>query len=316
MFEPNGAMVGPRRGHAGAARLMGMLLRRIADRLLRPGALSVPAHVVVAELADAELADAELVRIPLDHLRIENLVRVSGQNARHIDALSEVAGALPPIVVHRPSMTVIDGAHRVRAAQSAGAQWIDAVYFDGDDAEALLLAVRLNRGHGLPLSAADRRAAAEQAMSFFPEWSDRTLGEAVGLSERAIAGVRKRRSVHPRRIRLDQPKPPRQMLDRARRAGRFCLEHPSRATHSDQPPALQALRTDPALAATAAARQLLLAFESLPWDPAVWSALSEDLSPHSAASIAELARRQAENWAALADSARRQADSIAETSAA
>ncbi|WP_051177897.1 ParB/RepB/Spo0J family partition protein [Nocardia concava] len=281
MFEPSGAAVGPRRGHAGAVRLMGMLLRRIADRLLRPGAIPAPAHTLVAELAEAEL-----VRIPLDRLRIENLVRISGENARHIDALAEVAGTLPPIVVHRPSMTVIDGAHRVRAAQSAGAQWIDAVYFDGDDAEVLLLAVRLNSGHGLPLSAADRRAAAEQAMSFFPEWSNRTLAEAVGLSERAIAGVRKRRSVNPRRIRLDQP------------------------------PALQALRTDPALAATAAARQLLLAFESLPWDPAVWSAVSEDLSPHSAALIAELARRQADHWAALADSARRQADSIAETSAA
>ncbi|GAB0107265.1 hypothetical protein JMUB6875_62590 [Nocardia sp. JMUB6875] len=298
-------MIEMRRNVPGA-RFLGGLVRRLAHRVLRPGEIaSYPEDLT------AELAESEIVRIPLDRLRIENLVRVSGENARHIDALSEVAGALPPIVVHRPSMTVIDGAHRVRAAQSAGAQWIDAVYFDGDDAQVLLLAVRLNSGHGLPLSAADRRAAAEQAMSFFPEWSNRMLGEAVGLSERAIAGVRKRRSMHPRRIRLDQPKPSRQALDRARR---FCAERPGRATHSE-PPALQALRTDPALA-TAAARQLLLAFESLPWDPAVWSALSEDLSPHSAALIADLARRQAENWSALADSARRQADSIAETSAA
>ncbi|MFC9996916.1 ParB N-terminal domain-containing protein [Nocardia sp. NPDC127526] len=132
------------------------------------------------------------MRIPLYRLRIESMVRKAGEVARHIDALSDVAAALPPIVVHRPRMTVIDGLHRVRAAQACGAQWIDAVYFDGDDGQAFLLAVQLNNAHGLPLSTSDRKAAAERALTFYPAWSNRKLGEVVGLPERVIADIRKR----------------------------------------------------------------------------------------------------------------------------
>ncbi|GAB4584784.1 hypothetical protein [Nocardia sp. IFM 10818] len=132
------------------------------------------------------------VRIPLYRLHIESMVRKSGEVGRHIDALSDVAAALPPIVVHRPRMTVIDGLHRVRAAQACGAQWIDAVYFDGDDGQALLLAVQLNNAHGLPLTTSDRKAAAERALAFYPAWSDRKLGEAIGLPESVIADIRKR----------------------------------------------------------------------------------------------------------------------------
>ncbi|MEC3952781.1 ParB/RepB/Spo0J family partition protein [Nocardia sp. CDC153] len=162
--------------------------------LLRPGEVTTP----------PELADAELVRIPLYRLRIDNPVRISGENSRYVDALAEVYAALPPVVVHRPSMTVIDGAHRVRAAQSAGGQWIDALYFDGDDAQAFLLAVRLNSGPGLPLSAAERKAAAARALSYFPDWSNRTLAEEVGLSERAVASIRKRSAAAPVRARSER----------------------------------------------------------------------------------------------------------------
>lgn len=135
---------------------------------------------------------APVVRIPLYRLRIDHRIRRSGENIRHVNTLSDVAALLPPIVVHRSNMTVIDGAHRVRAAHHTGAQWIDAVYFDGDEAQAFLLAVRLNNTHGLPLSAADRMAAAEQALTFYPDWTDYQLAQAIGLSERAIALIRKR----------------------------------------------------------------------------------------------------------------------------
>ncbi|MGW4355758.1 hypothetical protein ACWELJ_27075, partial [Nocardia sp. NPDC004582] len=161
----------------------------LAARLMRSMGLRTYRCVNVRGL---EPNPTQIVRISLDRVRIGAALRQSGENARHVAALAEVAAALPPIVVHRPSMTVIDGAHRVRAAQSSGSQWIDAVYFDGDDGQALLLAVRLNTAHGLPLSAADRKAAAEQALAYYPDWSNRRLGMALGLSERAIAAVRRR----------------------------------------------------------------------------------------------------------------------------
>ncbi|MEC3916069.1 ParB/RepB/Spo0J family partition protein [Nocardia sp. CDC160] len=179
------------------------LRERFVYWLLRPGEVTTP----------PELADAELVRIPLYRLRIDNPVRISGENARYIDALAEVAAALPPVVVHRPSMTVIDGAHRVRAAQSAGGQWIDALYFDGDDAQAFLLAVRLNTGPGLPLSAAERKAAAARALSYFPDWSNRMLAEEIGLSERTVASIRKRSAAKPLRIRTEHRSLPARTAD-------------------------------------------------------------------------------------------------------
>ncbi|WP_368858328.1 ParB/RepB/Spo0J family partition protein [Nocardia alni] len=64
---------------------------------------------------------------------------------------------LPPIIVHRESWHVIDGVHRVRAAQLRGDSTILARLFDGGEADAFVLAVTSNTRHGLPLSSADWR---------------------------------------------------------------------------------------------------------------------------------------------------------------
>ena len=70
-------------------------------------------------------------------------------------------------------MRVIDGTHRLRAALLRGVDVIDVLYFDGPDADAFVLAVELNHTHGLPLSRADRTAAAERIIGSHPDWSDR-----------------------------------------------------------------------------------------------------------------------------------------------
>ncbi|MET8878881.1 ParB N-terminal domain-containing protein [Nocardia sp. NPDC004604] len=101
-------------------------------------------------------------------------------------------GSLPPIVVHRATMMVVDGVHRVRAAQCRGLESIDAVFFEGDVRQAFVLAVHLNSRHGLPLSLADRKSAAERILRDFPEWSNRKLGEVAGLSDKTIAAIRRR----------------------------------------------------------------------------------------------------------------------------
>ncbi len=62
-------------------------------------------------------------------------------------------------------MRVIDGLHRVRAAQLAGRLEIDIEYFDGTDNEAFALSVHLNVGHGLPLGMEDRKSAASIILS-------------------------------------------------------------------------------------------------------------------------------------------------------
>lgn len=262
-----------------------------------------------------EADPAELVRIPLDRLRIGTVIRQSGQNARHVAALSEVAAALPPIVVHRPSMTVIDGVHRVRAAQDSGSQWIDAVYFDGDDGQALLLAVRLNTAHGLPLSAADRKAAAEQALAYYPDWSNRRLAMAIGLSERAIAAIRRKSATAPGRETHPVAAVSVAPADLQHRYERAHVGHALPVSRRPEPApdrayptrALRNLCSDPALSRTESGRQLLALLALIPADPEAWADLADNLPPYHAALIADLAAQQARNWAALARSATRHA---------
>ncbi|QIS14255.1 ParB/RepB/Spo0J family partition protein [Nocardia arthritidis] len=121
--------------------------------------------------------------------------RTAGADADHVRVLAESATALPPIVVHRQTMQIIDGLHRLRAAQLRGDSTIAAVFFDGSANEAFILAVKLNATHGLPLSLADRKAAALRILSSFPEWSDRAVAATVGVSPKTVSAIRRRSTV-------------------------------------------------------------------------------------------------------------------------
>lgn len=93
-------------------------------------------------------------------------------------------------------MRVIDGMHRLRAQALRGAAEIEVLFFDGDDSAAYVLGVRENISHGLPLSLADRTAAAARIMSFCPDWSDRVIAAAAGLSPHTVGGLRQRATGH------------------------------------------------------------------------------------------------------------------------
>ncbi|MEV0156303.1 ParB N-terminal domain-containing protein [Micromonospora sp. NPDC050686] len=137
--------------------------------------------------------DGSLIhRVPIDALLQARSPRVHGEDTAHTRVLAETDAALPPILVQRGTMRIIDGTHRVRAAQLRGETEIEARFFDGSEMEAFLIAVRENIAHGLPLTFADRHAAATQLMSYHPEWSDRALAEATGLSAATIRSIRDR----------------------------------------------------------------------------------------------------------------------------
>ncbi|MFR9788491.1 streptomycin biosynthesis protein [Streptomyces sp. MB22_4] len=114
------------------------------------------------------------------------------QDIGHLQALAEVDEDLPPIVVHRPTMRVVDGVHRVHACRLRGRSTIAARYFDGDDEDVYLLAVGLNVRHGMPLSLSERRAAAERIMAMRPSWSDRSIANLSGMSPKSVAAIRER----------------------------------------------------------------------------------------------------------------------------
>jgi ParB-like chromosome segregation protein Spo0J len=141
---------------------------------------------------DCDLSEYPTKLVPVTDLILSNWLRVKGEDIKHVRALAEVEDELPPIVVHRATMRVIDGMHRVRAAILSGIASIEALLFDGAEDEAFLLAVRLNVAHGLPLSRADRVAAAVRIIRSTPQWSDRAIARAAGLSDKTVGSLRRR----------------------------------------------------------------------------------------------------------------------------
>lgn len=145
--------------------------------------------------------------------------------------LAGAPGEFPPIVVHRATMRVVDGLHRVRAAELRKQEFITARMFEGDEAEAFVLAVQANLTGGLPLSVADRKAAAARIIASHPQWSDRLTASVTGLSAKTVAEVRRR---HPAettrrpdsRIGRDGRVRPTDAMEKRRLASELILRNP------------------------------------------------------------------------------------------
>jgi ParB-like chromosome segregation protein Spo0J len=110
----------------------------------------------------------------------------------HARALAETQQALPPILVHRQQMTIIDGAHRYLAHQMRGETTIRVLFFDGDDRSAFILAIRENIGHGKPLTLTERRLAARRVLQMSENLSDRAIADTCGISPKTVGQLRKR----------------------------------------------------------------------------------------------------------------------------
>jgi ParB-like chromosome segregation protein Spo0J len=147
-------------------------------RYPRPGSSGVTAGEQVQVVACASL-------IPGDTPRLE------GENVEHVQALAEAQTSWPPVLVHRETMRIIDGMHRLLAAQLRAEQTIRVRFFDGDKDEAFIAAVRENVTHGLPLTLADRRAAALRIIGSQSHRSDRWIGDVTGLAPGTVSSIRR-----------------------------------------------------------------------------------------------------------------------------
>jgi hypothetical protein len=130
--------------------------------------------------------------VPVRSLLPADSPRLQGENIEHIRLLARLDARLPPITVHRPTMRVIDGMHRLGAARLRGDQFIEVRFFEGTAQEAFVLAVQANVAHGLPLSFEDRTGAAERVIRSHPGLSDRAIASVVGLGARTIGNIRRR----------------------------------------------------------------------------------------------------------------------------
>lgn len=130
--------------------------------------------------------------VPIGSLLPADSPRLGGMDEEHVRRLAEMETTLPPILVHRPTMRVIDGMHRLRAAMLTGKQEIHAEYFEGSEDDGFIQAVKANVAHGLPLTLADRRAAAMRILATHPRLSDRAIGSYTGLAHKTVSALRSR----------------------------------------------------------------------------------------------------------------------------
>jgi len=157
--------------------------------------------------------------------------RIGGQDIEHVRALAEQSGPLPPILVHRSTMRVIDGMHRLRASALRGEADIAVRFFDGTTEEAFILAVRSNAKHGLPLSQVDRAAAASRILTSHPDLSDNAVAALAGISDKTVATMRSRSTAElpksNRRRGRDGRLRPVNPVDGRRKAADYLTDHPN-----------------------------------------------------------------------------------------
>jgi hypothetical protein len=108
----------------------------------------------------------------------------------HLAALLELEGDWPPITIWGPKRMVIDGNYRVAAARRLGLAKLMAWTFSGSESDAFAESLRLNAAHGLPLTQTERLRAVTRVVSDHPEWSDRRIAAACGVSSATAAKAR------------------------------------------------------------------------------------------------------------------------------
>ncbi len=294
-------------------------------------------------VADAALGPVATVAVAT--LRVSGSPRRNGENLEHIRTLADTQAELPPIIVHRTTMRVIDGVHRLRAARLRGQTDITARFFDGSDIDAFVLAVRTNVAHGLPLSLADRKAAAEHIVASHPHWSDRMIATVAGLSAGTVARVRRDRAdpEPPSRVGHDGRVRPANALERRRVARAILIAEPeltlrevarragispetARAVRGKladaepRPPGdpepkpdpatiVRNLRNDPTLRFSETGRALLRLLEVRAVTEDRWSAIANSVPAHCREAVAQVALECARTWHTFAEQLERQARS-------
>lgn len=137
----------------------------------------------------------ETTQLALDRITIDLTLqpRVEGIDPDHVRALEDAADSWPPLIVvqHGARYLLVDGYHRVAAAQNLGLATVPVRVLPApEDGDLHTLAFALNAAHGRPLSLADRRTEATRLLQAHSEWADREIGRRCGLAQPTIAKLR------------------------------------------------------------------------------------------------------------------------------
>lgn len=239
----------------------------------------------------AEKSDGrQCASVPIATLLRGDSPRSMGEDAKHVTRLAELDDKLPPILVDRRSMRVIDGMHRLAAASLRGQSTIEVEFFDGTPDEAFLRSVEANVTHGLPLSQEDRRNAAGRIVASHPHLSDRAIARASGLSAKSVAAIRQRTggeaSTLTARVGRDGKVRPVHNVEGRRRAAELIARHPEASLR-------EVARRAGISPATVSDVRKRLASGELPVPVRVSSSAGSDEGHHSSAATIQEFRRQA-----------------------
>jgi ParB-like chromosome segregation protein Spo0J len=172
------------------------------------------------------------VSVPISLLAPGFHLRQEGTDPAHVRLLADAAGSvkLPAILVQKSGSRIIDGLHRLEVAKLRGEWTISARIVDCTDSEALVLAIKSNTLHGLPLSRADRISGAKRVLVAHRDWSDRAVAGITGLSAKSIASLRNSSTgdtqFSGKRLGRDGKRHPVMPTEGRRRAAEYIQAHP------------------------------------------------------------------------------------------
>ncbi len=107
--------------------------------------------------------------------------------ARYKDEYEIIIRQAPISVFDTPSgLYLVDGFHRITAASQLNKETISAIVSHGSVQDAYAAACLANLRHGKPLSKDERIHAIRSFIKIHPEWSNVTLGDAVGRDESTV----------------------------------------------------------------------------------------------------------------------------------
>lgn len=251
----------------------------------------------ISGLTDELTLAGELVNLSICDLLPADSPRSKAEDSHHVKVLAELDVALPPILVHRQTMRVIDGMHRLRAAELRGARTIAARLLDCTPQEAFVIAVKSNVVHGLPLSLADRKTAAARVLATMPHWSDRAIASVSGLSHKTVGAIRRRTSGE---VPQSGPRLGRDGRMRAMPAPRTAADNDVVAAERYQD-SLTTLLKDPALKLSETGRALLRLLTTRAVSLEDWRGILDAVPPHCTRTVAELASHNAKTWQRFTD---------------
>ncbi len=134
--------------------------------------------------------------VRLDAITVDESLqpRCDGLDEAHVQALAETPEDWPPVVLASDGddLKLVDGFHRLEAAQWLGYEAIQATVFTiPDDRDLFRIAFQLNASHGRPLDLRDRKRYADFLIQKSPELSDREVGRRTGLHHETVGGLRR-----------------------------------------------------------------------------------------------------------------------------